>query len=108
LPLIYNTALKKYHNTIMDNPTTAKKVRSNFIFMTFFNIRNSGRDKPTTAIIKASQVPRGIHLAINACTMGITLVALAYMGIPTNTATGTAKGLDLVTYLSKNPVGTKP
>ena len=76
--------------------------------MTFFNIRNSGSDKPTTAIINANQVHNGIHLAINACTIGITLVALAYIGIPTNTAIGTANGFAFVTYLSKNPVGTKP
>jgi hypothetical protein len=38
----------------------------------------------------------------------MTLVAFAYMGIPKITANGTAKGLVLVMYCSKNPVGTKP
>ena len=76
--------------------------------MTFLSIRNSGRDKPTTAIINASHVPNGIHFAINACTIGITLVALAYIGIPTITAIGTANGLLLVICCSKNPVGRKP
>jgi len=69
---------------------------NNFVFITFLSIRNSGRDKPTTAIINANPVPNGIHFAINAWTIGITLVALAYIGIPTITAIGTANGLFLV------------
>lgn len=81
---------------------------NNFVFMTFLRMRNSGRDKPTTAIINANHVPNGTHLAINAWTIGITLVAFAYIGIPTKTAIGTANGLLLVTYASKNQVGTKP
>jgi len=40
-------------------------------------MRNSGKDRPTTAIINANQVPNGIPLAISAWTIGITLVALA-------------------------------
>ena len=71
-------------------------------------MRNSGKDKPTTAIINANPVPNGIHFAINAWTIGITLVALAYIGIQIITAKGTANGLFLVIYTSKNPVGMKP
>ena len=107
-PTVYNTILKKYHNIIMDIPTTPKKMSSNLVFMTFLSIKNSGNDKPTTAIINANHVPNGIHFAINAWTMGITLVAFAYIGIPTITAIGTANGLFLLIYCSKNPVGINP
>jgi hypothetical protein len=71
-------------------------MRSNLVFITFLSIKNSGNDKPTTAIIKANQVPSGIHFAINAWTIGITLVAFAYIGIPTITAIGMANGLFFV------------
>lgn len=40
-----------------------KKIPINFHFMTFFNKVASGRDKPTTAIIKAMAVPSGTPLA---------------------------------------------
>lgn len=78
------------------------------IFITFFKIRNSGNESPITAIINASAVPRGIHLAINDWTTGITPAELVYIGIPIITANGTAKGLPLVIYVSKNPVGINP
>jgi hypothetical protein len=32
--------------------------------MTFFNIKNSGRESPTTAIIKARPVQSGTHFTI--------------------------------------------
>lgn len=93
---------------MIDIPTIPKNIRSSLIFITFLRIRNSGKDKPTTAIINASHVPSGIHFAMSACTMGMTLVAFAYMGIQTSTAMGTANGLCLVMYFSKNPVGMYP
>jgi hypothetical protein len=71
-------------------------------------MRNSGKLNPTTAIIKANPVPRGTHLAINACMMGMTLVALAYIGIQSITAIGTAKGVSSEMYCAKNPSGTNP
>lgn len=92
----------------MKNPTIPKKARRSFILMTFLRMRNSGRLSPTTAIMKASPVPRGIHFAMRAWMIGRTLVALAYIGIPRMTAIGTAKGFDLVIYCSKNPVGMNP
>ena len=76
--------------------------------MTFFKIRNSGRLNHTTAIMNASHVPIGIHFKIRACIIGIMLVAFAYIGIPSITAIGTAKGLFFVIYFSKNQVGTNP
>jgi len=92
----------------MYTPIVQKKINKSLSFITFFKIKNSGKDNPTTAIINANQVPSGIHFAIKAWTIGITLVAFAYIGIHTITAIGTAKGLLLVIYVSKNPVGTNP
>ena len=70
-----------------------KKINKSLSFITFFKIKNSGKDNPTTAIINAKPVPSGIHFAINAWTIGMTLVAFAYIGIQTITAIGTANGL---------------
>lgn len=102
---IYITTLKKYPRIIIKNQTTQKKVKSSFIFITFLSMRNSGKLSPTTAIIKASPVPRGIHFTMSAWIIGITLVVFAYIGIPIITAIGTANGLLFVIYFSKNQVG---
>lgn len=100
--------MKIYPEIIIDRVTIPKNASNNLIFITFLRMRNSGSDNPTTAIIKAKPVPRGIHFAMSACTIGMTLVAFAYIGIPKITANGTANGLFLVIYCSKNPVGIKP
>jgi len=92
----------------MYTPIVQKKINKSLSFITFFKIKNSGKDNPTTAIINANQVPSGIHFAIKAWTIGMTLVEFAYIGIPTMTAIGTANGLLFVIYVSKNPVGTNP
>ena len=55
--------------------------------------------------MNARAVPIGTHFAINDCTTGITPAEFVYMGTQTMTAIGTAKGLLLVMYVSKNPVG---
>lgn len=102
----YKTILKKYPKSIIKNQTKPKNIKSNWIFITFLSIKNSGSESPTTAIIKARPVQSGIHFEISASTIGIILVALAYIGIPIITAIGTAKGLSAVMYFSKNPVGT--
>jgi hypothetical protein len=66
LVFYYKTILKKYQSIIIKNHTSPKNIKSNCIFITFFNIKNSGKLRPITAIIKASQVPRGTHFTINA------------------------------------------
>ena len=104
----YITTLKKYPRIIIKNQTIPKKVRRSFVLIIFFKIKNSGKLSPTTAIINASPVQRGIHFVIRAWIIGITLVALAYIGIQRITAIGTANGFDLVIYFSKNPVGINP
>ena len=53
----------------------------------------SGRLKAVTAIINANAVPIAIPLAVSASTIGIIPAALEYIGIPSTTATITAKGL---------------
>lgn len=88
--------------------TIPKNVSRSGSFITFLRIRNSGSDSPTTAIINARPVPRGTHLTINAWMIGITLVALAYIGIQSMTAIGTAKGVSSEIYCVKNPSGTNP
>lgn len=85
-----------------------KNKRRSFIFITFLSIKNSGRDKPTVAIINASHVPRGTPLAMSDWIIGMTLVAFAYMGTHRSTANGTAKMLSLPIYHSKNHTGTNP
>jgi hypothetical protein len=93
---------------IIKKVTIQKYVSNNFIFITFLRIRNSGKDRPITAIIKASAVPIGTPFAISDWTTGITPAELVYIGIPMITAKGTAKGLFLVMYASKNQVGINP
>lgn len=88
--------------------TSPKNVRRSGSFITFLRIKNSGSDSPTTAIIKARPVPRGTHFAMRACMMGIMLVALAYIGIQSTTAIGTAKGVFSEIYCAKNHSGTNP
>jgi hypothetical protein len=75
--IYYNITLKKYPNIIIKKPTNPKNIRSNLVFITFFKIRNSGNERPTTAIIKARPVHKGIHFAMRDWTIGITLVAFA-------------------------------
>lgn len=55
--------------------------------------------------MNARAVPIGTHFAINDCTTGMTPAEFVYMGTQTRTAIGTAKGLLLVMYVSKNHVG---
>lgn len=76
--------------------------------MTFFKIRNSGRDNHTTAIINAKPVPNGIPLTIRDWTIGIIPLALVYIGTHNNTANGTPYQDHSDKYISKNQVGTNP
>ncbi len=76
--------------------------------ITFFSKVASGSDNPTTAIIKAMAVPKGIPLATNTSTTGTIPAALAYIGTARRTLSGTANQLSRDIYCSKNPSGTKP
>lgn len=70
-----------------------KKIPMSRHVMTFFSNVASGNDKPTTAIMKAMAVPRGIPLATNTSMMGTMPAALAYIGTARTTARGTANML---------------
>lgn len=61
--------------------------------MTFLSSVASGKDNPTTAIIKAMAVPIGIPLATNTSMTGTRPAALAYMGTANSTDIGTASQL---------------
>ena len=88
--------------------TTPKKMAISLNVITFLSNMASGRDKPTTPIIKAMAVPIGIPLATNTCTMGKIPAALEYMGTAAKVAMGTAIGLSLFIYCSKKPSGIYP
>ena len=92
----------------MQVATTPKKMTINFHVITFLSIVASGMDKPTTAIINAMAVPMGIPFCTNTWIIGKTPAALLYIGTPKITAIGTANGLFLLMYCSKNPVGINP
>ena len=49
----------------MQTVTTEKKMAINLIVITFFNNIASGKDNPTTPIIKAIAVPKGIPFETN-------------------------------------------
>ena len=74
----------------MSEATVAKKIPTNFQVITFFNKAASGKDNPTTAIIKANAVPIGTPLATNTSTTGTIPTALAYIGTANTTDNGTA------------------
>jgi hypothetical protein len=63
---IYKTILKKYPKSIIKKPINPKYISNNCIFITFLSIKNSGSERPTTAIINARPVQSGIHLTISA------------------------------------------
>ena len=88
--------------------TTAKNIISIFVVIIFLSSKPSGMDKPTTAMEKAITVPNGIPFSTNTCMMGKIPAVLLYMGTPIITAMGTANGLSLLMYASKNPVGINP
>ena len=62
---------------MIHNVTTPKKMAINFTVITFLSKSASGKDNPTTAIMKAMAVPMGIPLATNTCTTGKMPAALA-------------------------------
>ena len=92
----------------MHSVTTPKNIPINFKVITFLSSIASGRDKPTTPIIKAMAVPKGIPLLTSTCTTGKMPEALEYIGTASTVAVGTAKRLSLLMYFSKKPSGMYP
>ena len=76
------------------------------VFITFLNIKNSGKLSPTIAIIKATHVQSGIHFSIKLLIIGIAQAAFEYIGIQAKTANGTANILSALIYFWKNQAGT--
>lgn len=74
---------------IIPTVTTPANVRSNLILSTFLRMIISGKDKPITAIIKASAVPKGTPFSIKTLTIGMIPAALEYNGTPISTDKGT-------------------
>ena len=78
---------------MMNRVTTPKKIPTSRHVITFFKSVASGNDNPTTAIIKAMAVPRGMPLATKTSMTGTMPAALAYIGTAQTTAKGTASQL---------------
>ena len=57
--------LNKYPEIMMQSVTTPKKIAISFKVITFFKSIASGNDKPTTPIINAIAVPKGMPFATN-------------------------------------------
>lgn len=76
--------------------------------ITFLSMVASGIERAMTAIINESAVPNGMPLLTKTCIMGTTPAALAYIGTPAITDSGTAYHVLEEIYCSKNPVGMKP
>lgn len=103
--LFYKIRLNKYPERIIHRVTTPKKIVINFKVITFFKSIASGKESPTTPIIKAIAVPKGIPFATKTCTVGKIPEALEYIGTAKIVAIGTANKLFLSKYFSKNPSG---
>lgn len=70
--------------------------------ITFLRSVASGKDKPTTAIIKARAVPTGMPFATNTSITGTIPAALAYMGTANRTERGTENQFVSDIYCSKS------
>ena len=97
--------LNKYPEIMIQQVTTPKNTPISFKVITFLSNIASGKERPTTPIIKAIAVPKGIPLATNTWTTGRIPEALEYIGTAKIVAIGTAKRLSLSIYFSKNPSG---
>lgn len=89
----------------MKRATVEKKTRMRRQVMAFFSMVASGSESPTTDIIKAMAVPRGMPLATKTSTTGTIPAALAYIGTARMTLNGTVYQLLPDMYCSKNPSG---
>src|SRR3990170_2509283 len=88
-PSPYSRALNRYPMIRIPIPTTPAKVAIKRTLRTFRRMIISGRDSPITDIMNASTVPRAAPFPRRACTTGMMLAALEYMGMPITTASGT-------------------
>lgn len=68
--------LNRYPVKRIPKPTIPKKIRMSFVFITRFRIMNSGNERPVTAIIKASDVPRLTPFSVRTLTSGTIPAAL--------------------------------
>ena len=75
---------------MMKRVTVAKNIEMSRHVITFFNNVASGSERPTTAIMKAIAVPRGMPFATNTSMTGTMPAALAYIGTARTTLRGTA------------------
>lgn len=92
----------------MKNVTVPKNMPISLHVITFLSSVASGKERPTTAIMKAIAVPMGMPFATNTSITGTIPAALAYIGTASITDKGTAYQLSFDMYCSKNPSGTKP
>ena len=97
--------MNTYPDIIIQSATTAKNIPISLNDITFFKSIASGSERPTTAIINAMAVPKGIPFATNTCTTGSIPEALEYIGTAKIVAIGTANRLSLSIYCSKKPSG---
>lgn len=91
----YSTKLNRYPEIMIHPVTTVKNTAISLRVITFFRSMASGKDKPTTPIIKEMAVPKGIPLATKTCTTGKIPEALEYIGTARTVAIGTANRLSL-------------
>src|SRR4029450_3217961 len=68
--------------------TTATNVAISCGFRTLRRITISGSESPITLIMNASTVPKAAPVASSACTIGMILATLLYIGTPITTARG--------------------
>lgn len=73
----------------MNSATIPKNIPINRHVITFFSKVASGKDSPTTPIMKAIAVPSGTPLATKTCMTGTMPAAFAYIGTASITAKGT-------------------
>ena len=102
----YSITLNVQPKSIIINATVQKKIPISRQVITFLSIVASGRERPTTDIMNARAVPKGMPLATNTSTTGTIPAALAYIGTARITANGTAYQCSPLRYSSKNPSGT--
>lgn len=91
---------------IIPTAMVEKNAKINFFFMTFFNNKASGNERPIDPIINAMAVPNGTPLSTRDSRIGSTPTASMYKGIDIKTAMGTANGFDFDMYVSKKDCGT--
>src|SRR3990172_4538464 len=85
----HNRTLNRYPTIRIPIPTTPANVAIKRTLRTFRRMIISGRESPITDIMNASTVPSAAPFPRRACTTGMMLAALEYMGIPIATASGT-------------------